>query len=257
MAVVVINYNSSAFTIDCVASIRDHTSPEVSYRIIVVDNGSAAEDYGLLRAGLTEAPGLRLLRSERNLGFTGGNLLGVRHANAAFYLFLNNDCVLVNDNLLLLLSFMRQHERAALCIGQMYNADASPTHSFGYFPNLALALFGSGFVRLLRPAEYPPKRTAYVEPVEVPLVSGAAMFVRRSSYEEVGGFDPAYFLYCEEEDLAWRLRRARHGVYLVPAARFVHFSGGSTHRNWAIEREYFVSLLLFCGSITRRCTTMP
>ena len=76
-------------------------------------------------------------------------------------------------------------------------------------------------LRLMNPAQYPDKRRIYNEPLQVDLVSGSALFIRATYFHELGGFDTNFFLYCEEEDIALRMRKSNHAVFLVPAARKV------------------------------------
>ena len=76
------------------------------------------------------------------------------------------------------------------------------------------------------------------------------MFVDRGKLAEIGGFDTNYFLYCEEEDLCWRLRQQGYGIYLVPKAQFKHHMGKSTIRNFPIELENYISLLYYHRKFT-------
>jgi len=245
VAVIIINFNSSAYTVDCINSIIKETAPGLSYEIIVVDNNSAATDYETLLQQTEGYPNLSIHRSIVNLGFSGGNMFGLQFANAAYCFFLNNDCVLLNDNLSILYTFMQEHPDAGLCCGQMYNSDMSFHHSFGYFPAISLKLLGSSAARLFSAGAYPKRKVKYSEPVQVPLVTGAAMFVDFRKLAEIGGFDTNYFLYCEEEDVAKRLQQKGYTCYMQPEAKFIHHMGKSTSRNYAILRENYISLLYY------------
>ena len=117
--------------------------------------------------------------------------------------------------------------------------------TFGYFPTLGNMLLGQGLVRLLNPAQYPPRRQAYHEPLLVPIISGSSMFMPASALSQIGGFDTTYFLYVEEEDLAYRVRAAGYESWLVPEARYQHLGGKSTTRNLSIQKEGYISFLYF------------
>lgn len=244
VAVIIINYNTSRFTLDCVASVIAHTPASCRYQIIVVDNNSQEEDFAQLMV-LERHPMVTIIRSMINVGFAGGNMLGVQSANAGFLFFLNNDCVLLNDCLGILAGFARTNPETAICTAQMYNPDGSFHHSFTYFPSLKTKLLGVGLLRLLHPGRYPSRQKHYDQPVRVDLVSGSALFIRAAYFAEAGGFDTNYFLYCEEEDIALRFHRQGYAVYVVPEARFVHYGGSSTVRNLAIEKEYYISLFYY------------
>lgn len=242
VSIILLNYNSHHFSFDCVDSIIDKTE-SISYEIIVVDNNSSVGDYAALRS-ITTRPGVRLIRSRINLGFSGGNMLGVQFANpnTDYYYFLNNDCVLRTDVCSQISAFMDATPDAALCGAQMFASNGSRQQTFGYLPTLGSKLLGHGLVRLFKPALYPPTKLVYTRPVQVPFIMGSTLFVRASVFHAIGGFDTAHFLYVEEEDLAKRLHINGHKTYLVPQAEYVHFTGQSTTRNYDIEKEYYISL---------------
>lgn len=242
VSIILLNYNSHRFTFDCVHSIIAKTTG-IAYEIIVVDNNSADADYEALKPLGTYA-NVRLIRSRINLGFSGGNMLGVQHADptASYYYFLNNDCILRTDVCTQLAAFMDNTPDAGLCGAQMFAGDGSRQITFGYLPTPGSKLLGHGFVRMLHPALYPSTHEVYTEPVRVPFVMGSTLFVRASAFNLIGGFDVAHFLYIEEEDLAMRLLRAGFRAYLVPQAEYIHFTGQSTVRSYDVEKEYYISL---------------
>ncbi|WP_420147402.1 glycosyltransferase [Spirosoma sp.] len=242
VSIILINYNSHQFSHDCVTSIREKTRG-VDYEIIIVDNNSSPADYEALKP-LAEISSVQVIRSRINLGFSGGNMLGIQlaDANTDYYYFLNNDCVLRTDVCTQLATFMDATSDAGLCGAQMFAADGSRQITFGYLPTLGSKLLGHGFVRMINPGLYPNVRKIYTEPVQVPFVMGSTLFVRASTFHAVGGFDVAHFLYVEEEDLAKRLIMKGFTAYLVPQAEYIHFTGQSTIRNYDIEKEYYISL---------------
>ncbi|MFD2932447.1 glycosyltransferase [Spirosoma flavum] len=252
VSIILINYNSHQFTYDCVDSIIEKTAPVdrkgVDYEIIIVDNNSIVNDYEALKpitnSSQRNGPQIQLIRSRINLGFSGGNMLGVQFAdpNTDYYYFLNNDCVLRTDVCSQLTDFMDATPNAGLCGAQMFSGDGSRQITFGYLPTLGSKILGHGFVRMFNPALYPSVRQVYTEPVRVPFVMGSTLFVRASAFNMIGGFDIAHFLYVEEEDLAKRLLLKEFYVYLVPQAEYVHFTGQSTIRTYDVEKEYYISL---------------
>jgi GT2 family glycosyltransferase len=245
ISVIILNYNSSNYTIDCVASIIKNTSDKIKYEIIIVDNNSKEHDYQNLISNINQIENIKIIRSKINLGFAGGNHFGVQFSNSKYIYFLNNDCVLLNDNLSILFDFMEKNQNVGIAAGQMYNEDMGQHCSFGYFPSLSSKIFGTGLLRLFNPTEYPSKKIEYKLPIKVPYVTGAAMFVDFSKFAEVGGFDTNFFLYCEEEEIALKMRKAGFEIYLVPDVKFIHFSGKSSERSYEFEREFFISFLYF------------
>ncbi|HKT33056.1 MAG TPA: glycosyltransferase [Gammaproteobacteria bacterium] len=246
VAVIVLNYNSAAHTLRCLESLHPQVAASPDVAVVVVDNNSAPDD----RKQLIAIPRgtATCVWSERNLGFAGGMMLGARSVQADYYFFLNSDCELLNDVLPILTEFMDSHENAALCSARMFDADNQPRSSFGYFPSLTLMIFGAGVLRLFQARRYPRRRKLYRTPVEVPVVTGAAMFVRGTVLWQLGGLDTAYFLYCEEEDFAWRVHQAGHRVYHVPQARIRHVGGASSRQpglQRALQQEYYISLFRY------------
>ncbi|WP_187264245.1 glycosyltransferase family 2 protein [Pontibacter beigongshangensis] len=245
VAVVIINFNSSDFTINCVRSILEKTPADFDYGIVVIDNNSQIADYTRMQQSLQAISQVTIFRSRINVGFSAGNMLGVQLVQAEYYFFLNNDCEFLNDNISLLYNFMQQNTDVGVACGQMYNTNHSPHHSFGYLPTLGLMLFGTSFMRIFGSGVLPSKTTAYSRPLKVPFVTGASMFVDFQKLSEVGGLDTNYFLYCEEEDIAKKMKDKGYFCYLLPAAQFIHHMGKSTSRNFDIEKEFYISRLYY------------
>jgi GT2 family glycosyltransferase len=248
VAVILVNYNSSQYTLDCIKSIQEKTSGNLRYQVIVVDNNSKWDEF--LKLGpLHGQSGVTIFRSKINMGFSGANMAGVQLADAEYYYFLNNDCLLLNDVLSILLGFMEVNPAVANCSGEMFLASMEYEYNFRYFPTLLMKLVGSGLLRKLSPDLYPDKHTRLTKPTRVDLVNGSSMFIRAVPFEEIGGFDTNYFLYLEEEDIALRLSRAGHETYLVPDARYQHFISKSTTSDEAINlpflKEFYISLFYF------------
>ncbi len=247
VAVILINYNSSQYTLDCVNSIFEKTTG-CHFQIIIIDNHSGIEDYNRLEL-LHSRKDIQVFRSKINTGFSGANMMGVQIASADYYYFLNNDCVLLDDCLGKLHFFLEQHSEVGNCSGEMFNAAMDYEPNFSYFPSLSLKLLGSGLLKLFHPQRFPDKRVRYSNPVKVDLVKGSSMFVRATAFEEIGGMDTTYFLYCEEEDMALRLSRKGYLTYLVPGAKYQHFVSKSTEKDKAINlvflKEFYISFLYF------------
>lgn len=242
VAVSIINFNSSEYTLACIRSVIEHTEG-LSYQIVVVDNNSSEEDLKKLEAGFPHSEHISLYRSGINLGFAGGHMLAVQFCRADYLYVLNNDCLLLNDNLKVLSDFMAENPSCGLCIGQLYDRDGGSAFSFGYLPSVRYYLLGAGVARFFDPARY-PVRKRYTEPVKVPCVSGSAMFFDFEKFLEVGGLDVSHFLYCEEEDIALKMTGRGYDICLVPGAEYIHYGGASTPKSYEIMREYYISLFL-------------
>jgi GT2 family glycosyltransferase len=244
--VIVLNFNSADHTRSCIDSILSQNTRLFHLNLIVVDNNSATSDRDKLAA--LESNDTKLVYSDINLGFSGGMMLGAKDSNADYYFLLNNDCELRPGSLAELFAFMESHTDAALCSGSMLDKHGDARSSFNYFPSLALMFLGSGLLRSLFPSRYPDRRRSYAQPVPVDVVTGAAMFIRGTIFRELNGLDTGYFLYCEEEDFAMRVRKAGWKTYHVPGAKIMHIGGASSNEpvmREALDREYYISLLRY------------
>ena len=243
VAVVIINYNTSKYTLECVRVVLQVTSEHTSFQIIVVDNCSAIEDFENLKGNFSSDPRCKLVRSDVNTGFGGGNIYGANHTNARYLLFLNNDAFLLNDCLSLLTEYMDKHQQVGVCTAQNYDENGKHVPSFDHNKGFRRLLFGRGFLEATNPKRYPKRKKVYTNPVSVDWVNGAFLFFRREAYEAIGGFDPNIFLYWEEMDLCDRLRKQGLRSVLVPQARVMHYQGVSIGQSPEISKEAYRSYL--------------
>ncbi len=248
VGIILINYNSSVFTLDCIDSIKSTISKNISYAIAVIDNASEQEDYKNLSNNLSskdEYNAVILLRSKINVGFSAGNMIGIQNIDAKYYFLLNNDCILQNDCVSILYDFCEKNSQVALCSPQLINADNKPQPCINYFPSLKTKIFGSGVLNLSYGEKHTSRKAIHEAPVQVDVVSGSQMFVRGKHFFNVGGLDTTFFLYCEEEDIALRLHNAGYKTYLVPEALNYHIGNASTKKSLAIKKEFYISFLYF------------
>ncbi len=246
VAIILINYNSSEYTIKCINSIKSTASNELSYRITVIDNASETDDFQYLIDNIPanqDKSAVQLHRSKINLGFSAGNMMGIQNIDADYYFLLNNDCILQNDCIGILHRFCEKNRQVALCSPQLIDANGTPIPCINYFPTLKTKIFGSGILNLSYSNDYIRRKERYNNPVQVDVVSGSQMFIRAEHLFEIGGLDTIFFLYCEEEDLALRLNKAGHKTYLVPQARNYHLGSASTIKSLAIKKEFYISFL--------------
>lgn len=245
LAVILINYNSSEFTIPCLEKIYEKTSPDLSFQVIVVDNCSADEDYQKVVDYCATAPftNLSCYQTTINCGFGRGNNFGFSKANAQYVAFLNNDTLLLNDCFSLLIEFLAQHPHVGMVGAQAFKEDHSFMVSLDHFASPVREILGRNFLELVSPATHPKRKKHHQNPVAVNFVPGSFMLMRSADFEQAGQFDPAIFLYYEETDLCLRLRTMGKSTFLVPSAQFIHYHGASTGKSLAIKKEIKISLL--------------
>lgn len=245
IAVIIINYNSSKLTKECVTSILEKTSKNLSIQIIIVDNCSEKDDYLSLKKYCDNHlfENLQMICSKINTGFGGGNMTGFHFANAQYIAFVNNDTLFLNDCLTILKSAIKNNNSIAIAGGQSYFETGKQMIAFDHFASITKELFGRDFLEKINPKKYPKRKLDYTNPLKVNYVQGSFMFVRASDFNEVGGFDTNIFLYYEETDLCKRLEKIGKSSYLIPEAKYIHYHGASTPQNITIKTELKISLL--------------
>lgn len=245
IAVVLINYNSTEHTINCVNSMIEKTAPNINYQIIITDNCSEKEEYLKLKTFCDSIPfsNLKLYRNHINSGFGGGNMFGIQFANARYLAFINNDTLFLNDCLCILKNSLDTNPNIGIAGAQAYKENGDFMISLDHFASPTREILGRNFLETINPKKYPKRKKVYTNPQQVNFVPGSFMFVRSDDFYDVGGFDTNIFLYYEETDLCIRLAKKSKFAYLIPAAEFVHFHGASTERSLSIKKELKISLL--------------
>ncbi len=238
LSFVIVNFNSKEYLIPCLASIFETGNAE-KWEVILIDNGSQDGSGVEVRRCF---PKVRIIENHSNSGFAKAVNQGLRISSGRYVVLLNPDTRVREEALDGLLSFMDSHPDAGIAGVQLLNADGSRQNSIANFPSLATELLNKSLLRLFFPKKFPGKEKYYSQPLEVDSVIGACMMVRRDAMERVGVLDEDYFLFLEETDWCYRMKRAGWKIFHVPQAQIVHFQGKSAekHRNKA-KLEYYRS----------------
>ncbi len=247
---ILINYNSSDYTLQCVASLLENTQNDLDFEIVVIDNASAYDKYLFLKEGLEkiDSPKVTLVRSLLNTGFGGGNMIGVENAKPCrYYAFINNDTLMVSPNTLKqLFQFMETNPKVGMCSPQMLDHDGGFRRTIDHFASPAREILKRGFLEFINPKRYPNRKKTYSEPLKVDYVQGAFMFVDAEAFTAVGGFDTNLFLYYEESDLSRRLLQLKQKVaYLLPQLEYIHYESASSSNNITMKIEQKISLFYY------------
>jgi len=214
VGVITLNWNGKDDTIECVASLKKLNYS--NYDIVVVDNGSTDDSVSALRA---QYPDITIIENGRNLGYAEGFNAGIRYAaqqEADYFLIVNNDTVIDPDALGELVSVAEQDPRVGFVSGKVYfYDDPNRLQSVGRISHplrLAGTLLGCGEL----------DQGQYDEIREHDFVDDVFLLVRRAVFEEVGGYDPTFFLMYEETDWCARIRRAGFKIMYTPDAKVWH-----------------------------------
>lgn len=227
LSIILVNRNTKEYLLPCLRSVLENEK-RTGWNIIVVDNGS--RDGSAAEVGNT-FPSVDLIENEGNLGFAKAVNQGLQKASGRYVLLLNPDTQVKKRAIGELILFMDAHPDAGIAGARLLNSDGSRQNSIANFPSLATELLNKSLLRWLFPEKFPGKERDYSEPIEVDSVIGACMMVRRDAIEQVGLLDEGYFLYLEETDWCFRIRKAGWKVYHVPQAEVYHFQGKSAEKD--------------------------
>jgi GT2 family glycosyltransferase len=231
IAVSIINSRTGAMTIAAAQSVLDELGAREA-AVVIVDNASDDGSADEIAAWVAEAGDarLRLVRSPANTGFSGGHNQGMAAApGAGFYLILNSDALLRPGFFDALLAAARASPRAGLIAPRLEWEDGTPQESCFRFASPASELIRGAqtgpVTRLL--SRHVVALPATPDPAAIEWASFACILLRGDMVQAIGPMDEGYFLYFEDSAYSLAARRAGWGVVFAPAARAVHFRGGS------------------------------
>lgn len=226
LSVILVNWNLKDYLLEAIGSVFE-TIRRRSFEVLLVDNASIDGSVDAVRGRF---PQVRLIENDVNRGFGAANNQAFEVARGRHFLLLNSDARLLPGSADALVEFLDAHPEVGICGGQLINADGSLQNSFDNFPTLTTELLNKSLLRRLFPSRYPSKLQSAHEPRDVEVVIGAMMMIRAEIVRRLGGFDPDYFLFLEETDLCYRVRRAGARTCQLPAAQAVHHQGKSSVR---------------------------
>jgi hypothetical protein len=246
LIILIVNWNVRELLRACLNSIcADLAASDVKAQVWVVDNASQDGSQDMLRSEFAQA---RLIASQENLGFGGGNNLGLRlmaeSAPPRYVWLLNPDTELRPGATRALLDFMDQNPRVGMAGARLFYGDGSFQNGAFGFPGLWQILFdlfpmpGRLYESRLN-GRYPRQWYQRGQPFLVDHPLGAAMMARWAAAHQTDFFDDGFYMYCEEIDWCMRIKQAGWQIYCVPQAEVIHHEGQSTGQ---IRQESFVHL---------------
>jgi hypothetical protein len=233
ISILIVGYNTKDLVLECLAGVFEHTQGP-TFEVLFVD---CSED-GSEEAIRERFPQVRVIDNDENLGFGRGNNFLARYAEGDYVLLLNPD-TLIRDNAIGELYEFAQRTPEA---GAWGGVTRLPDGSIDPGCQQAGPGLGNSLLTLLGMSERtkPDVESDQETGVEVASLSGAFMMLPRTLWNELGGFDESFFMYCEETDLCCRVRQQGRGVRITPKSSIVHLvgsgSGQSPKRMLALTR---------------------
>lgn len=240
LAIIIVNYNTRDILRKCLAGVLT-SKMKGSFEVWVVDNASSDNSFEMVKK---EFPKVKLIQSDKNLGFAGGNNLALTKAAAQYYLLLNTDTQVRKDSLNALLERMKANKfDIASC--KLVNPDGTLQPNVGDLPiggALLNWLFGIDdlpFLKRLIPSFHRTNPDYYKNERRVGWVSGSVFMLSKQVLKNVGLLDGRIFMYGEDVDYCFRAKKAGFTVGWTDRAVIMHIGGASSDdprlRQWLGE----------------------
>jgi len=216
VSIIILSWNTKQLLRDCLRSLKG-----MAVEIIVVDNGSTDGSPQMVER---EFPEVKLIKNKKNLGYGQANNQGMKAATGDYLLLLNSDTVVKDEAPLKMATFLAKNPKVGAVGCCLLNPDGSLQPSAGPFPNLSVSfvmLFLEHWWKNLARASF-PKTT------EVDWVMGAALMIRQEVLEKAGWMDEGIFMYMDEVEWCFRIKKADFKVFFYPETEIIHLFGGSS-----------------------------
>lgn len=233
LTIIIVNWNTREMLANCLDSIfaDEHG---VMFEVIVVDNASQDGSVDMVRG---EFPGVQLIANSENLGFARANNQALPLAKGRCILLLNSDTVVLPGALRELVRYLDEHPQVGVVGPKLLHPDGTTQRSCWLgFPSLRFAFVDALYLWRFVPRSRLVRSSGLLEipdnePLEVDHILGAAMMVRHDVVKQVGGMDEGFFLFLEETDWCYRIRKAGWKIHFLPMAEIIHFGQQSVHQN--------------------------
>lgn len=228
--IIVVSFNTKALTLKCLTTLQ-HDAQYHRYSVTVIDNDSRD---GSAEAIASSFPQVQVIRSDRNLGFARANNVVAKTLSSDWILLLNPDTEVYGNAVDILLRFANHHKEASIFGGRTVFPDGSLNRSscwnkitmwsqFCHTFGLTAMFPDSGLFNSEAIADWARDSVR-----EVDIISGCFFLIRKSLWDELGGFDLRYFMYGEEADLCLRAKELGHKAMVCPDATIMHLVGASS-----------------------------
>lgn len=243
----IVTYNSKHI-FEVLDQLKQEFSGDDSIKVVIFDNNSD-KDYQSKLKTYTDFCDCHFHASNEGFGF--GHNYNLLTADAEYFLVLNPDVILTQENLDKLLSEIKRREDCGIIVPKVLNADGTTQHLirnqvsvWDYF----LRFVPFRFIKTLfdkRLARYECRDLSDTEIVPVRIGSGCCMLLKAKAFKEVEGFDSRYFMYFEDYDLCIKLGQQDYQVVYNPLATIIHFYGKEAHKSFKLFKIFMLSMIKF------------
>ncbi|MCJ7646948.1 glycosyltransferase family 2 protein [bacterium] len=228
LSVIIINYNVKQLLRECLYSIYSNTK-RINLEVIIVDNNSTDGSVDMVKS---EFPEVKLIENCQNLGFAKANNQALKENKGRYVLLLNPDTVVLPNALDKMIEFMEANSQAGALGCKLLYPDGSLQRSCRSFPTLTTAFFENLGLEKFFPknkliAKYRMGYWDYNDVREVDQPMGSALMIRREVIEHVGFLDERFYMFFEEVDWCFRIKKRGWKIYFMPSAEIIHYGSQS------------------------------
>jgi GT2 family glycosyltransferase len=248
LTVIIVSYNVRYFLEQCLHSVRK-ASENIDCEVFVVDNNSADGSCSMVSSMFPE---VRLIMNSNNRGFSAANNQALKLATGRYILLLNPDTIVEEDTFKRCISFMDDHPDGGATGVRMINGKgkllpeskrALPTPGTAFFKAFGLSYI---FPKSSLFNRYYLGHLDTLQTTQADVISGAFMFLRREAIDKTGLLDEDYFMYGEDIDYSYRLKKAGYNNYYYPEIKIIHYKGESTKReNLNVLVNFYKAMRIF------------
>lgn len=226
-ATVILNWNGKKYLEMFLGTLKSYTDSRIS-EIIIADNGSTDGSVEWME---TMHPEIRVIKLDRNYGFTGGYNRALAQIDAEYFILLNSDVEVTPEWLEHMLDFMESHHECAAVMPKVKSYTDRNRFEYAGACGGFIDILGYPFCRgrILSNIEY--DHGQYDNAREVFWASGVCLMIRSELYRSAGGLEESFFAHMEEIDLCWRLRNMGYSICIVPESVIYHVGGGTLPNN--------------------------
>lgn len=248
ISIVIVNYNVRHFLHQTLQSV-ERAKQGLAIETWVVDNNSVDDSVAMVKESF---PHVKLIENKDNPGFSIANNQAIRKSESTYVLLLNPDTVLQEDTLTVCKKFMDEHPNCGAVGAKMIDGGGNflPESKRGFPSPWVSFCKATGLSSLFSKSKmFNQYHLGYLdenETNEVDVLCGAFMFIRKEVLAEIGLLDEAFFMYGEDIDLSYRIKKAGHSIYYLPETQLIHFKGESTKKGTVnYVKVFYQAMIIF------------
>ena len=239
LSIVLVCWNNKTYLDPCLKSLYE-SGLKNTFDVVVVDNGSTDGSQQMLAE---KYPDVMIIQNTGNVGLGKASNQGIEATTGRYILLLNNDTIVNGSSFDAMVDFLDQNPKVGAVGGKLLNPDGTVQSCYNYFSTLQEEfVVATRLGELIRPGY--PTITDAEDIKSVDWIGSACVVVRRSTLDEVGLLNESYFIYGDETDLQYRLKKIGWDVYYLPYATTIHYGGRSMDR-WKRRKMVYRGKMLF------------